>query len=496
MGSNLTKRHYAAGLTCDRRQWLIVHRPDLVEPPSPSVAYRMYVGQQVGALARRLFPGGHLVNVPSSDWELAVARTKEALRKHDVVFEAAIESGELVARCDVLVRQGDAWDIIEVKSSSRAKDEHIDDLAFQVVVLTGAGFTVSSAKVCHFDSSFVRGEEEPVPEELFAITDVTESVERQIETVKVQIGRALSTAAADSPPPVRFDLACTRPECLFLDFCHPDLEPGHLLELPGLRKKDSVKFSLEGVSRLKDIPDGVKLTDMQQRVVWSAKQGEPFVSEGLALALAPIKFPACFVDFEAISPAIPLFAGTKPHQSVPFQWSCHVLSSLDADPVHRDFLWRENSDPRAAFAQSLHEALHTCESIVYYSDYELTTLRSLSAAGVCLADELAAMFSPHGLGVDLLKIVKEHVYHPGFLGSFSIKKVLPALVPDVSYDGLSIQDGETAAVEFLRMTGPGPTEASKEQIATSLREYCRLDTLAMVFVYRALCRLAPWTIRF
>jgi hypothetical protein len=103
------------------------------------------------------------------------------------------------------------------------------------------------------------------------------------------------------------------------------------------------------------------------------------------------------------------------------------------------------------------------------------------------------MMDIHDRIVDLLPIVREHVYDPAFGGSFSIKKVLPALVPTLSYEGLRIAKGDVAAQELWRIMFSSEAEmpdSEREYVADALLEYCRRDTEAMVALHRVLGALA------
>ena len=94
--------------------------------------------------------------------------------------------------------------------------------------------------------------------------------------------------------------------------------------------------------------------------------------------------------------------------------------------------------------------------------------------------------------VDLLPIVRNHVYHPDFGGSFSLKSVLPALVPDLRYDALAIRDGETASLELERLLFRGAelTLEALAELRANLLRYCQLDTLGLVKLLDRLRRLA------
>ncbi|MGD2187337.1 MAG: DUF2779 domain-containing protein, partial [Desulfobacterales bacterium] len=197
-------------------------------------------------------------------------------------------------------------------------------------------------------------------------------------------------------------------------------------------------------------------------------------------------YPVHFLDFETIGLAIPRYAGTRPYQTIPFQWSDHILhenGKLD----HREYLCNEDKDPREEFTQTLLDALGTNGSIVIYTSYETGVLKSIIEHLPQYADELQSVIDRF---VDLYKIIRNNYYHPTFYGSFSLKYVLPALVPEMTYENLSIQDGMQASLEYLRMIDPATPADEKARLRSDLLTYCGQDTLAMVKIRDdLLCRI-------
>jgi hypothetical protein len=187
------------------------------------------------------------------------------------------------------------------------------------------------------------------------------------------------------------------------------------------------------------------------------------------------------MDFETFNPALPRYAGTRPYQVIPFQWSVHTLDAGDV-LSHREFLHDGPGDPRPAFATALLQALGDSGAVVVYSGYEGSRLRDLAGAVPALATQLRAIAS--GRLVDLLPLVREHCYDPGFHGSYSIKSVLPALSPDLNYDDLSISDGALAAVAYEEMVKPDTAPERRAEIRRNLLAYCERDTLAEVELFR------------
>ena len=486
----LTKSDYLAGRHCVKKLWLRKFRGSLAAPPSPGDLNRRSNGQQLGRLARTLFSEGTLVTSPNSDTDSVVQETLFAIQSGaNTIFEAGIEHEGMFVRCDVLRKNGDEWEIVEFKSSTRVKDEHLDDLAFQVRVARLAGFQVTRATLGRVDSTQVREDGPLNPDQIFALEDVTKEVERLQVEVADWTGLFLRVVDSEIAPDVSTNTHCSSPsKCEFYLHCHVDRPENDVVKLPGIKATKVTEFRQAGVSTIAQIPDGEKLSPIQKRIRDVVRFTTPFVGDDLAAALSQVRFPAHFIDFEAAMPVLPLYKGMRPYQAFPFQWSDHHLTGPDAEPVHQGFIHAEQTDPREEFARTLYDSIKAAQTVVFYSAYELTTVRALAQADIPYGEGLAKILEERGL--DLLKIVKDHVYFSEFDGSFSIKKVLPALVPDTSYAGLTIKDGDAAATEYLRMISPetGPDEA--QSVRKALEAYCTQDTLAMVKLYLSLSRLS------
>jgi predicted RecB family nuclease len=488
--TRLSKSLFMAGRQCLKRAWLTVHRPELAAPPTEAERHRLALGQDLGRLARRLWPGGILVEHAPGDIEGAVRQTQEALRAApEAIFEAAFVWRECEVRADVLARGADGWELVEVKSSTEVKDEHIEDVSFQAWIVGNAGLALSKVSVAFVDKKAVRGEEPLLPEELFALQDCTERATEAKTSVRESAETILKAIRGPDAPDVPPGRHCASPRpCPFFAVCNPHRPVDALENLPGIQTAKLREWADAGARSMLDVERFVKPGSTQERAIAAVRFSRTSVGDGLSDALKRLAFPACFIDFEAVAFVPPVYPGTRPWEPVPFQWSCHSLDSPDSEPVHSEFLATGSADPRPEFVRTLLEAIQGAATIVHYSDYEATQLARMARSGIQGSDEALALLK--ATGFDLLKAVKSHVYHPDFRGSFSIKKVLPALVPGLGYSDLEVQDGDTAQIRFIEMTSPATTETRREQIARALRKYCERDTLAMVELYRALRQLA------
>jgi hypothetical protein len=490
---HLTKSRYMAGLQCLRRLWLLVHDPMPYEEPAPGSP--VDIGQDIGRKAHLLFPGG--IEVTEEPWEhtQAVARTAALMADASVpaIFEAAFDYDGIRIRVDVLERlPASTWGLCEVKSSTRLKDHYIDDIALQAYVLRGADITVRSIELLHVNTAYVRGAGGITWPEFFAHLDVGDAVAAALADLPSRLPAMLTCLGATVPPEVEPGSQCGSPyPCEFWDRCTGHKPDDWVSYMPRLSQSQADGLKARGIEAISAIPPDFPLTGRQAVIREAIATGRPFVAPDLKHLLHNYGPPACYLDFEAMMPPIPLYEGTRPYQTIPFQWSLHVLAG-DGALHHCEFLADGDGDPRRAFAETLIAALSGPDApIVVYSAYEQTRLKELAASFPDLRQSLNAIIARL---VDLLPIVRNGIYFPEAGFSNSIKSVGPALCPDFTYEDLEdIADGATAAAAFLQFaSGQLTLPEEVDRLRASLRVYCQRDTLAMVEVHRALMRLAGY----
>ena len=493
MASHLTKSRTMAGLQCLRRLWLLVHDPLLYEEPAPGSP--VDIGQDIGRKAHLLFPGG--IEVTEEPWEhaQAVARTAALMADAGVpaIFEAAFEHDAIRVRVDVLERRpAGTWGLREVKSSTRLKDHYINDIALQAYVLRGAGVSLSSIELLHVNIAYIRGAGGIDWSEFFARRDVRDAVAAALIHLSDHLPAMRACLGATMPSEVEPGAQCGNPyRCEFWDRCTGHKPDDWVSYMPRLSQSQADGLKARGIETISAIPPDFPLTGRQAVIREAIATGQPFVAPDLKRLLRNFGPPACYLDFEAMMPPIPLYEGTRPYQTIPFQWSLHVLAG-DGALHHREFLADGDGDPRRPFAETLIAALSGSDApIIVYSAYEQTRLKELAASFPDLRHALTAIIARL---VDLLPIVRNGTYFPEAGFSNSIKSVGPALCPDFTYEDLEdIADGATAAAAFLPFaSGQLTLPEEVDRLRASLRVYCQRDTLAMVEVHRALMRLAGY----
>jgi predicted RecB family nuclease len=482
----LSKSKFLSGLQCHKRVYLEIYRPDLATPPDPSMQAILDMGTEIGILAQRRFAGGVLATVGFRQREAAIAQTLALLQdpKVSAIFEGAFEYEGVVVRVDILERVPDqtgrplAWRLIEVKSSTRVKDVHLHDLAIQSHVLLGSGITLAGTYLMHIDNRYVYEGGEVDLEALFAIEDVSEIVASRRGQVPEHLAAMRSALIEPQPPAIEPDDRCHSPyECPFWAHCTQDKHARWIYYLPG-RKETVNRLVQQGITMIDEIPEAASLSLTQRRV----KDNVEWMSTGLGEALRTVRYPVHHVDFETVMLAVPRFPGTRPYQSIPVQWSNHIeLES--GEIIHHEFLHNEATEPRKRWAEALIESLGENGSIVVYSSYEEAMIRQVVEAFPEFRELFLAIIKRLW---DLHPIIKEHYYHPMFRGSYSIKSVLPAVVPSMGYGDLAIQEGGQAANEYYRMVFLESDWIEQARIKDALLRYCARDTMAMVELRRVL----------
>ena len=487
----LSKSKLMAYRQCPKRLWLELHQPHLGVTVSTDET-KLQVGREVGAIAQKLYdePGlGHTVDAQVEGIAIALTRSAELLATvQEPVFEAGFQADGALAFADVMLPKFEdgqvVWSMVEVKSSASIKDHHLDDLALQAHIATSAGVKLKSVAVAHLDNTWVH----PGVEDyrgLLKEVDLTKETFARADEMKQWIADAQAVVNQPGEPKRDIGPHCSVPfACGFHGHCSQGVtKPERPVSyLPKLRAAKRARLNDQGIIELRDVPDSM-LNALQRRVKQHTLAGTTFFdNEGAATDLAPHGFPAYFLDFESVQLPVPKWKGTRPFQQIVFQFSLHTLSEggqLD----HVPFLDLSGNDPSQPFANALVTACGNAGPVfVYNATFEDTRIKELSDRFPDLTKPLMAINSRM---IDLLRVAQNRYYHPSQGGSWSIKKVLPAAVPELSYDRLAgVKNGGDAMQVFHEAIHPGTTAERRREIKTQLLAYCRLDTFAMVRLWQ------------
>ena len=476
----LTKSKYLSGLQCHKRLWYEKNHPERAESLSKAQHRTFRQGKEVGERARDLFPKGILISAKSP--AISAKQTKIAIRDGaSCIFEASFIFEDTWVRCDILQKDGNSWNLIEVKMSTSVKEEYLPDLAVQKYVLTACGISISKTQLMYVNNGCTY----PDLSDLFISEDVTDRVDPLMDSVSSDIEAFKAILDAGNEPDVTIGKRCDDPyPCPFKEHCWEAVPEQSIFTIPRLswKKKDALIES--DIFELSELPEDLSLTDNQQAYVDSVLRGQPEIdTEAIKARLSDLEYPIHFLDFETDNPPIPKFQGLRPYQQFPFQYSCHIWQS-DGTVTHHEDLHTDTTDPRLPLVESLLDAISDKGSVVVYTTYESRVLNSLADFFPEHADRLRSIQDRLW---DQAEIFSKHYKHPGFEGRYSLKYVQPVLVPSLGYDELDVQDGREAQAVWCLMLD-SKSEKKKEAMIRDLKAYCTLDTRAMVEIHKVLLR--------
>ena len=397
------------------------------------------------------------------------------------IFEGAFLIENVVVRVDILVRNSDdSFDLIEVKGSTKFKEkEHLPDCGIQAYVLQQSGIRLRNICIAYLNNDYVR-EGDINLSNLFHIETIDDALlERELKDIPEYLSKINKTLASNEEPYREIGSICKNPDCEFKHYCWKDVSEKSIHYLYRIRDGQRSQFISENIELVSDIPESYVKGGQRIQVVCEQKQESHIEKQKIEEHITKLKYPLYFLDFETISYPIPRYNGTRPFQNLPFQYSLHVQFSPDSPLDHYEFLFEQNENPMRAIAERLALDLGNEGSIiVYHQSFEKKCLEELSDAFLDISLPLKNIISRLW---DLEEIfAKKWFYDPKFNGSSSIKKVLPALVPDLTYKNLAIQKGDDAQAMYSFFINNSFSISEREKIKNDILEYCKLDTLAMV----------------
>ena len=491
----LSKTDYILYRECPKNVWYKIHKPDIYSESELSEFEKsiMETGNEVELVARKLFPSGILIERRD---EKGQETTRDYIaKKQEILFQPIFVKDGYLAAIDILKFEPETkgYSVYEVKSTSSVDEKvHYHDLAFQINLLRKCGLKISKAYLIHLNSEYVRSGELDIAQ-LFKIADVSSEVESVADSVAAEMAEALKYLSQDTDPN---GFCC----CIYKGrsrhcstFQHantevPDYSVHDIARIGNSRAK--LKELIDNnIFHIDKIPAHIKLTDIQQSQVDTYVLNKVLVDkEKIKAEFDTLIFPLYFLDYETFPAAIPRFDGFSPYNQIPFQYSVDVLESANGEPKHYEFLHIDSSDPSKSFAESLQKHIgKTGSIIVWHKGFECGR-----------NDEIAERIPVMKAFMDSLKervydlediFRKQYHIHRDFRGGTSIKRILPVLVPELSYKELGIQDGGSAADTWNKIVNGSFGEAEKEKAINNLKIYCGLDTFAMYSIWRALHKL-------
>ena len=488
---NLSKSLYTKGIQCQKALWLKKYNKEVLSLPDDSALARFETGNEVGTLACKLFPNGVEIAY-TKNYDQMIAQTKKHINDGiKYIYEATFSFDGILVLVDVLeIHKDGEVSIYEVKSSSSVKDIYVHDTSIQYYVLKQLGFSIKTANIVHINSSYVRADTLSL-EELFTIADVTDEVvdlQINIPTILKEFETVLEDKINE--PDIDIGKHCHNPYiCDAKDYCwkvQRQIPEYSIFNIFILGSKKQIELYSQGIINIEDIPDDFAMTANQSQAVKTFKSKETFINkEKIKEFIDTLTYPIYHLDFETSVPAIPQWKGISPYQQIPFQYSLHIEYE-DGSCEHKEYLAQDGIDPREQIAKRLVVDIPSDVTVLTYNmSFEKSVIKKLA--------ESFPNLSTHLLNINenikdlMIPFQKKYYVTPSMNGSYSIKYVLPALVPEFAkaYKELDgVQNGSQAMNAFANMSKM--EEGEKQRMRTALIEYCKLDTLAMVKILNKL----------
>lgn len=496
INATLSKSDYLLYLKHPAWLWLKKNDPKKLPQIDANLQALFDAGHEFEAYAEALFPSGLALGWDPKNYgsyQSLPGRTLAAIQNNTpVIFQGRLEANGITAIFDVLVRVDDhTFDLIEIKSSTKAKDEHIDDLSFQTHLIELAGYSVRNIGVVHVNTKYVRSGAINALE-LCSQTDVTKKVRARLPVTIAKIAEAQTVVSRPDCPDLspRFASGACFKEWLDI-YCSltPGLPKNSVYQLTRLTPELVGLIEDSGAKVISEIPDDLPLKKEHQRQIAVVRSGQRSIDEpSVQEFLSQLQYPLYFLDYETLSKSVPPYDGTRPYQQIPFQYSLHIIGAPGEEPTHKEYLHRDATNPCDPLVKRLREDIGDTGSVlVWYEAFEKGRNGEMAEQH---PDHSEWLLNLNGRVVDLMiPFYAGWVNDASFCGSASIKKVLPVLVPDLSYSVLAIHEGGTAQRLWMEAVLDQKHSDRREQIMTDLIDYCRLDTLAMVKIHQWLINL-------
>lgn len=484
----LSKSSYIKGLQCEKHLYLYKHYYEEMDDLSEMQKAIFKRGTNVGELAQTLFPGGEVAASGSPpNYDETLKKTDEFIRNgKEVIYEAAFQFDQVLAIADIIVKENDGWKIYEVKSSTSVSETYLNDAALQYYVISNLGLKIKDFSIVYINNQYIRKGKLDL-EEFFIKESVLKPILPLQKTVKTNIDNFKKVISQRNIPMIDIGEHCHSPyTCGFFNYCRKHIPADSIFDFSGMHLNKKYELYKNGIIKMEDVPDDFPLNKNNKLQLDVYRIDQPVIdSNAIKEFLNDLNYPLYFMDFESFQPAVPLFDNSKPYQQIPFQYSVHLKESINSELKHFEFIAETGIDPRIKFIEGLlKDTNHNGGDILTYNkSFEITRLKEIARDFPQFSNDIEKMI----LRIKDLMIPfqKKYYYAPEMKGSYSIKAVLPSLVPELSYGDLIINEGGLASIAYESMQTE--TDLMKvAEIKQQLFEYCKLDTLAMVEILKKL----------
>jgi hypothetical protein len=491
--AQLSKSTFIRGLQCEKSLYMYKHHYNLKDETPAQLQAVFTQGTNVGILAQELFPKGVDAS-PTSHFKMqeSVFKTEEFIKNGEsIIYEATFQHDDILAALDILVKEDDGWKAYEVKSSTSVSETYINDAAIQYYTIVNSRIDLKDISIVYINNQYVKNGAINI-QELFTIESVFDRVQEVLANIPDQVEYLKQVIKQKEIPSIDIGAHCDTPyPCDFKGHCWKHIPEYSIFDISNLWTSKKFQLYEKGITTFDQIDlDNNPLNSNQLLQVTSELNNTQHIDKkNISAFLEDLTYPLYFLDFETMGSAIPIYDNTRPYQQFVFQYSLHILPEENGILEHHEYLAETttNQDPRIGFVKQLLNDCGTAGDILVYNiGFERGKL-----------NDLIELFPQYANGINniinrlkdlMIPFQKRWYYTSEMKGSYSIKYVLPALVPDLSYQDLEIKEGGTASTVFAQMAS-GEFTGDYAKTRKDLLEYCKLDTYAMVKIFELLNKI-------
>ncbi len=485
----LSKSTFLRGLKCLKSLYLYKNFYNLRDGISSDQQAIFNQGTDVGVLAQQLFPNG-LDLSPPDHYKLheSVLKTKQFIEDgKTVIYEATFQFNGVIVALDILVKDEEGWKAYEVKSSTEVKPIYINDAAIQYYTIINSGIELKDISIIHINNQYTKQGAIDI-NQLFTINSVLNDIQELQTEIPEQIKKFNEVIKQVPVPSIDIGPHCGSPyACDYMGQCWKHIPEYSIFNISRLNSDKKFNLYNQGIITFDQLDlETAALNGNQKMQVVSELEGKTVIDkDNISHFINNLNYPIYHLDFETMSSAVPIYDNTRPYQQFVFQYSLHIEQE-NGEIEHKEYLAEANPaiDPRDAFVEQLiKDCSTTGDVLVYNIGFERGKLNDLMEIYPQYQQQIQVIIER--LKDLMIPFQQRWYYTPQMQGSYSIKAVLPTLVPELSYNDLEIKEGGTASNTFTQMVlGQFNGEISKTR--KDLLEYCKLDTYAMVKILEKL----------
>ena len=484
---SLSKSKYIKGSQCKKFLWLEENKPEEKEEVANNSV--LETGNFIHEVAKYLF-NNHINIEFSENLNDMIENTNYTMEsyKNVVITEASFNYNNNFCSVDILKKNGNKYEIYEVKGSTKTNNVYVKDISYQYYVLTSLGLNVCRCYLVYLDKNYVR-EDKLDLNKLFIKQDITEEIINLQSEVKQNINEINKYLLNTIEPKEKVDEKCFKPyDCPFFSYCTRHIPKYSVFNLSGMSISKKIALYTQGLISYEDLLKVDINENFKQQIDFELNNKSPYINkEKIRKFLKELTYPLYFLDFETCQQPIPLFKGVSPYMQIPFQYSLHILTEENGPLIHTEFLGDGVNDPRRKLAEQLvNDIPKDACTVAYNMTFEKTIIKSLAKMYPDLKDHLMNIYN--NMKDLMIPFKNRYYYTKDMKGSYSIKYVLPALYPNdpsLNYSNLDqVHNGSEAMNSYNKLKSLNNEE--QEKLRYNMLKYCSLDTLAMVKIWEYL----------